>query len=419
MFNYQPNDINYSQLNKNYQPWQNRIFDGDYESTFNYLKYSYYKNYINNIFPEISEKDINIIRHNGFLQHLTYTNCIENSEKYKSIEIHIKKDRKVKFDIEYIDLYLFPHNIGIFSFKLVLHEEYQNLNDISDFSNKVRLLYSNIQLPQEREVSLKDFFENQILDSVRLDPDWDSYNPQLKSYIQIDLKGETDEETRNKLIFDLGNVSPLGSSEGKGILAPSQSYYNEQLSNNLISIFKNWSALSLFDTFTRISNDFKDEYRSWEYDYFNIYIHSLYTKFFLYLTSSKLSDVTIVNKETANIRDEFIEFINDELHTHVSYKFLPNLITKKLHNSLGIEQEVERMGTKVLRINEHFQEKRDKTLNIAISLIAFLSVFSSLYDFSEWGISIGYPKELMFPYTSISVGLIIFIVILILLKKKH
>ena len=116
--------------------------------------------------------------------------------------------------------------------------------------------------------------------------------------------------------------------------------------------------------------------------------------------------------------DEFIEFINDELHSHVSYKFLPNLIIEKLHHSLGIEVEVDKMEVKVLRINEHFQEKREKRLNIAISLIAALSIFSSLYDFSEWGVAIGLPKELMFPYISIGVAILIFVGIYVVLRKS-
>lgn len=418
LFIYNPEDINKSNLEKDYQPWQNRIFDGKYESTFNYLKFSYYNNYINNIFPEINEPNKEKRTSFQLLEHYTYTDCIKNPNKYKGIEAKLSPDNSVLFDMNCIDLYLFPHNIGIFSIKLSLQDEFRTIENISNFSNRIRILYSNIKLPQENEVSLKLFFEKRILNSIKLDPKWDSYNPQLKSYIQIDLDNDMEEEERNQLIYDLGNISPLGSAKGKGGLAPSKQYYNNQISDNLISVFDNWAALTLFDTFTRISNNFPDEFRSWEYDYFNVYIHTLYSKFFLYLTSSKLSDVTTVNKETAAIRDEFIEFINDELHSHISYKFLPNLITEKLHQSLGIEIEVAKMETKVLRINEHFQEKREKTLNIAISVIAFLSVFSSLYDFSEWGISVGYPRNLMFPYTSVAIGLIIFGTIFFILRKN-
>lgn len=75
------------------------------------------------------------------------------------------------------------------------------------------------------------------------------------------------------ILYDMGNVSVIGSAKGVGIFAPSESYLKEQLANNKISVFKNWSALALYDTFTRISTDFPDTFKSWEYDYFNLYIH--------------------------------------------------------------------------------------------------------------------------------------------------
>ena len=412
-------DIDNNLLNKDFYEWQNRIFDGDYKSTFQYLKSSYYSNYLNNIFPEVNEPSSAKRKQFDLLEHYTFKDIVENRDNYKGIEVSINPKKKALFDIDFIDLYLFPHGIGIFSIKVQLQSNYQNIIDASDFFNAIRMLHTSIRLPNDKsEVTLKSFVEKRVLKSIELSADWDSYNPQLKSYIQIDIEGSMTSEERNHLIYDIGNISPLGSAEGKGFLAPSPEYYEQQISENLISVFNNWSALTLFDTFTRISNDFPDRFKSWEYDYFNVYIHTLYSKFFLYLTSSKLSDVTVVNKATADIRDEFIEFINDEFHSHVSYKFLPNMIVEKLHNSLGVNVEVDKMETKVLRINEYFKEKREKTLNIAISVIAFLSVFSSLYDFSEWGISVGYPRELMFPYTSITIGLVIFGAIFFILRKN-
>ncbi len=418
-FNYKEESINNNLFDSDFTEWQNRIFDGDYKSTFQYLKSSYYDNFLNNIFPEINEPSIEKRKEFGLLEHYTFKDIIDNKSIFQGIEVSINKEKTALFNIDFVDLYMFPHGIGIFSLKLQLQNEYQNINDISDFFNRIRMLHANFILPNGGgEISFKAFIENNILKSIKLKLDWDSYNPQLKSYIQIDVNGEMTSEERNHLIYDIGNISLLGSAEGKGFLAPSPQYYKKQISENLISVFNNWSALTLFDTFTRISNDFPDSFKSWEYDYFNIYIHTLYSKFFLYLTSSKLSDVVVVNRETANIRDEFIEFINDEFHSHVSYKFLPNLIVERLHNSLGIEIEVEKMETKVSRINEYFKEKRENTLNIAISIIAFLSIFSSLYDFSEWGISLGYPRELMFPYTSITIGLVIFGAIAFILRKN-
>ena len=418
LFIYNEDSIDRNMLQRDYFPWQNRIFDGNYKDTFDYLKANYYNNYLNNIFPEINEPDRLKRKEYDLLDHCTFKDCIDNKQAYSDMELELYNKDSLLFNICHSDLYLFPHNIGIFSIKVELSDKNMTLENVSDFTNKIRLLGTAIKLNNAKESTVKQLVEDVFLQAISLEEDWAAYNPQLKSYIQLDLKEEQSDQQRNQLLYDLGNISPLGSAAGEGGLAPSKEYYQSQLLENRISVFNNWSALALFDTFTRLSSQFPDRFHSWEYDYFNVYIHALYSKFFMYITSSKLSDVTIVNKETSIIRDEFIEFINDELHSHVSYKFLPNLMIEKLHHSLGIETEVKQMEIKILRINEYLQEKRDKTLNIAISVIAVLSVFSSLYDFSEWGVANGYPKDWMFPYTSISISILVFAIIFIILRKN-
>lgn len=418
LFVYDHSLIDENKFSENYCPWQKRVSGGNYENTFKYLKGCYYNNFCNNIFPEVNGYSTKEIRELGLVEHYTLKKVINKADDYTNWKISIK-NKELKFDIKFVDLYLFPHNIGIFSIYFSLAENCRTIEDISDFTYSIRLLHSIFSNNKNNSISLKSFIEKEVLVPIEFDSDWNLYNPHLKSYIQIDLDTKQSDENRNQLLYDIANVSPLGSSKGKGGLSPSEKYYQKQIDNNLISVFSNWSAMSLFDSFVRVSSKYPDTFNSWGHEYFNIYIHALYSKFFLYLTSTKLSDVTIVNRETAKIRNEFIEFINDEIQSHVSYKFLPNYLTEKLHYSMGVNVEVENMGVKVQRINEHFQEKRENTLNIAISIIAFLSIFSSLYDFSEWGVSNGLPKEIMFPYVSISVSIITFSLIFYLILRKR
>ena len=49
-FNYKEESIDKDLFSNDFIEWQNRIFEGDYKSTFQYLKSSYYDNYLNNIF---------------------------------------------------------------------------------------------------------------------------------------------------------------------------------------------------------------------------------------------------------------------------------------------------------------------------------------------------------------------------------
>lgn len=416
LFVYNSNHLD--DISKYYEPWKARVFNGDYEGTFEFIKNSYYSGFINNIFPEIND---NYSFYNKTLvKHLTSKKCTNTQSNFKKCKLVINHKEIIDFKIDFIDVYLFPHDIGVFSFKVKLIEENFNEETVSDFSNKIRLLYSEIKMLNGELLNLKSFVEKYIFKGIDYNRNWVSYNPQLKSYHQINIHEDLSFSKRKYLIFDIGNASPIGTSIGDSDYAPSDNYFNNQIENNMINIFNNWSALALFDTFTRISVNYKDEFRVWEYNYFNLYVHSLYVKFFLFATSNKLSDVTIVNNETKKIRDEFIEFINDEFHSSVSHKFLPNQIINKLHYSLGIVEEVNNMEIKVKRINDYLHEKRAKKLNIVISLLAFLSIFSSIFDFSEWLISLGYPKEYMFPYTSLGVlSLIIIIMLIVFLRKDE
>jgi hypothetical protein len=407
-------------LVEQYAHWKKRIFGGEYEKTFDYLNHSYYDSYLNNIFPEIRFADSTPGRLNPkILNHLTLIRCLENQEFLKGVEVVTGEGESVPFHVDYTDLYLFPHGIGIFSIKICLDEPSGlNLGKVSEFLNRIRHLDSLIQYSGEAgPLSLERFIEQNFLYGLNLEKEWSVYNPQLKCYIQIDLKEEIPEEEMDYLLFDMGNIALIGSSKGKGVFAPSENYFKEQIANNKISVFRNWSALALYDTFTRISMNFPDRFRSWEYDYFNLYIHCLYIKFFMYLTNSQLSDVTVVSKRTEKIRDKFIEFINDYHHSHISYKFLPDLLQDKMMFSLEIQSEIERMETKIMRINEHFQERREKSFNIALIIITLLSVFSVLYDFSEWVIKMGVSRDVMYPYVSITNGIIIFLLIYIIFRK--
>jgi hypothetical protein len=414
LFEYDIAQIDENKLWKHFFHWQNRINGGKYQATFEYFNNSYYDGYLNNIFPEIrhdksSPTSLNV----NYLNHLTQkqfttTKTIAN--------LSIQDGKTLTATIDFADIYLFPNGIGLFSVKFRFENPDYNLGNVSDFINHIRQLQSSIKI-NETKYDIKTFISQTILQPLNINDNWTIYNPQLKTYNILDLAEPISEPEMNHLLFDMGNVSPLGSASGNGIFAPSDNYFHEQINHNKLSVFKNWSALILFDTFTRISINFPDTFSSWEYDYFQIYIHSLHIKFYMYLTNSKVSDVTVVTKETEKIRDDFIEFVNDYHQTHISYKFLPDLIQDKLLYALEIQSEISMMETKIKRINEHAQEKREEKMNLVLLTITFLSVFSLIYDLSNWIINMGVDKNTMYPWTSIGIATTVLLLIFITFKK--
>ena len=422
LFTFKPEEIRDELVWEHFVNWRERINGGDYTSTFNYLNNSYYDGYLNNIFPEMrfDEDQIHSIQ-SKVLNHLTLKRLTKDPGFLKNLSLEVNDKKSFQFDVEYIDLYLFPQHIGLFTLKIIpVSLEKWEFDDFTLFLSSIRQLDSPIRLPgEEQEISVRDLIGSQILDPVKIFESWENFNPQLKLFTIADLKGPISEEVLNQRLFEMGNLLPLGSSTGKSEHAPSETYFDRQMSENRITVFQNWSALALYDTFTRISVDLEDRFKSWEVEYFNLYLHTIFSKFFLYLTSSELSDVTSVNRNTVKIRDRFIEFINDYQHVQISYKFLPDLVRDRLIMALGIPSEVESMDRKIQRINEQFQEKRERSFNTALVVITLLSVFSVIYDLSEWSVRIGIERSKVYPLPSILGGLIIFILIYMAFKLRR
>ncbi len=420
LFTFNSENLNITHILDHYTPWKKRINQGNYQSTFDYLKKCYYESFLNNIFPEIRIPSDQLHFNKEILNHFTLTKCICNDNPFKGLTLKVNENKSISFDIEYADIYLFPHEIGFVSFKCTLSNDVeQSLETISDFLYRVRDTDHFIQLPDNgKNVSVPDFIFQSFLNPLGVDPSWTTFNPQLKTYINIDLSEFIDEDERDHLMFDIGNMTPIGSSKGEGFFAPSKQYYEKIIHDNKVSVFQNWSALFLFDTFTRISVQSPDTFKSWEYEYFNLYIHTLYLKFFMYITNSEISDVTIVTKKTQIIRDKFIEFINDYYHSHVSNKFLPDLIQSKLMYALDIHSEIEKMETKIKRINEHSQEKREQKLNQVLIVLAIISIFSVIYDASNWLINLGFSEKQIFPFPSLVIATIFFLSIIFIFKMK-
>ncbi len=419
LFRYDPGHADETQVWEMYVNWRERINGGNYHATFDYLNHSYYDSYLNNIYPEIrfSEDHIHSLS-SRVLNHLTLKKCLGEHAAFGDLELEMHDGSNIGFRIEHIDLYHFPHEIGIFTMKVSLTSG-NTLGVISSFMNGIRHLESDILDQDGSRIKLKDLIRGEILAPLHVTERWTVFNPQLKLYTMIDLESAESQEQLDDILYDIGNLAPIGSAGGDTLFTPSITYFNDQMQNHRISVFRNWTALALYDTFTRVSINYKDNFNTWENDYFNLYIHTIYSKFFMYLTNSELSDVTRVDKRTERIRDRFIEFINDYQHVQISYKFLPDLIRDKLIYALGIHAEVESMDLKIQRINEQLQEKREKSFNTALVVITLLSVISVIYDLSEWMVRVGIDRSRVYPVPSILSGLIIFGLIFLIFRIRR
>jgi len=422
LFYYQPEKVDINAVNDILLPWKSRIDGGNFKDTFDYLNGSYYDSYVANIFPE-ARKDYNEKSHfnKTILNHYTLKKCVNEAGNFRSSAVIVNENHEFPVEIDFVDVYLFPHNMGIFSVKLsITQNEYLTLGKVSDFLNKARMLQTAFRI-DGKQLTIKEFLSENLMKFSISKIDLEEYNPQYKLFINADLAEEFPQEKIDLLLFDIGCISPVGAAAGNGMFSPAPEYYNQIIKNNTIKVFRNWSALSLYDTFTRISCNFPDRFKSWETDYYNIYIYVLYMKFYVYHTNTKLSDVAILDSKNKKTRDEFIEFINDYNHTQISYKFLPDVIKDKILASLDVPHEIERMEVKVNRINSYFQEKRETQMNFVLTAITLLSIVSCVKDTSDWLVLMGASSNFIYPSFSLIMQFVIVIVLIafiIFIRKR-
>jgi hypothetical protein len=338
------------------------------QSFLQYLKKSYYKNFLANVAPETSPQ-------NATNAHFTVTS-FRDSPREATI---VTQGKTIGLHIPYVDIFLFPDNVGIFSFRTNLNERDASYEIISSLINHLRQPLATIRFGSN-ELTVSEFIKQSTPSSIALREDWDEYMPQLKAYTIInDHSTSAFNESLDRILYELSHVLPIGASR-ESEFSPTEAYYH-QIAGNAISIFNNWKAIALFDTFTRISCSYPDQYKAWEQEYFLIYVHGLYTKYQLYAFNSRLNAVATVSRKTKLLRDRFIEFVNDYHLAYISYKF---------------HKELDRMEVKLERIHQAFGEKKSQQINQLLLVLSLLGIFSLVTDLSAWLTQMGLPAEVVY-----------------------
>lgn len=326
--------------------------------TQNFLKNSYYTEYVSILFSEISGYSVD-----------RYSKKIDFD-----FEI-IQSSTNVKVD--YFEVFFFndpyqKNQTAIFSLNYIIDNP--TLEMISDISNFTKNNDCMIRF-KGQETSLKEFISSNLLSGYNYydnDTSLEQYaGSKFKNYLILDFENE--DLNRDNLLFELGTSSILNTINDKTIDAPSEAYMNNILQNK-ISCFRNYDCLTLLTSFTVIGskNYNRDDiynHSSWNNIYFCIYIYNLYLKSSLQIFSNDFTE------DSMKKRSEFQEFYNKYYLKKISYNFLPNEIYKGIFNSLEIEEDInfitDRLETLAVQVNEK-QQNQIGLILLVISVIALL-----------------------------------------------
>lgn len=340
---------------------------GIYTDNKKYFDQKYYSNWVHSFFYD---------RKDNLRPHLSL-----NETMVKEFNHSLSASEEVFEDcyVKGIDIFFFESDLAIFSIKIDLQHPKVQLQNVVDFASLFRRSTINEEM-KDIPISVA-LIEKYITSKFHTNPQlWRDFNPQLKSAAFMDVSENPGSKDINELLYQLGTFSTFSSEDGMYI--PEEDYTDKLLDKGLLSIFKNWRVLCLYDSLSRVAINLneKDKYKLWENEYILIYIYTLYTRYFLHYSNNQLTRVIDNKKLVGNSRSAFFDFKNEFNHEKISYKFLPNEIYSTIKDCLGVEEEIKSIEEKLSRINVLNQEQYQKRVNRILFILTLLTLISVGYD---------------------------------------
>lgn len=304
------------------------------------------------------------------------------------------------FTVLRLHLFFFPYGICLFAIE-IKDEEASDANDLTFAHNCLREVNSYMMLVEKTDDS------NNKYKKWDLSLDAPEYLKAIEPLIELCSKSGIYENkysgltlTGNKLkafqiilsdnieydfLYELGTLSDIGCVKcHDSNNSPSDEYYNKLIKENTISVFRNWKALALFDTFTVLLNsDSKSADRvsfPWKNFYFRlIYIHSLYQKTMLFIVNKRFRSGE-QSKECRNLLHDMKIQEHWYAFSNISYNFLPQILYKAIDFGLEIDKERESLRKYIEQESERQDQQNERRIGKLVFYITIITILSALND---------------------------------------
>ena len=343
--------------------WINENLD---EKEYSYLRSIYYESFINSLIPVYDNET-----HSNFYGE-TY-HLIKNIDKQYTLCDQRFYHSKFIFDLQRVHIFGFPYNIFFLALEIEIPEN-TPLNDISLANSILR----DINRYKELETTASEFIDQIQTLLKTLTGDMDAHYSKLlntgnkfKVFQILKMDDISDEP-----LFELGTLSPVGCvSDTSNNYSPSLRYFKNIINNNSISVFNNWKALALVDTFTVIMKRDCNTTDIWKSYYFRlIYIHVLYQKSLLFVLNKRFRSNND-RKCGKQLLQDMKEQESRYAFSDISYNFLPQLIYKSMDKGLEVVSE----RNKLHNILEQEAERQEAMASYKLSrVLIFLTIITSL-----------------------------------------
>ena len=307
---------------------------------------------------------------------------VKSYTRNKNLSINITKrnGEKIHFESCNQELFLFPNFTGIFSLSFDLANV--TLGFISDLTNQLKSFSTIV----DEKIELHNWITMNLLSGISLRGEKiksDEYSgSKFKTYAIVNFnEKELNQDKVDNLLFEIGTSSMIGSIEKNDYNAPSSSYF-EEIIQNKINVFNNYSGIALVDSFTVVGHslfiaDHKGKYEfikwnTWNKIYFSIYIYNLFIRYNIFRFNAEFIDDPI------KTRDEFQQFIGHHNVKVISFNFLPNIIFDSIKKSFDISDEIDFFEHRLDNLANKIQEEQEKKQAVLLGIISVLSSISAV-----------------------------------------
>ena len=303
------------------------------------------------------------------------------------------KGAECKYDllIDNITIYVAPHNILMYSIRI--EKDCKDPNDATSIVHMLRNVcrYDEFNITSFIELALNpilaifnDYSNNKLMIDKQSDKPNYSLLVENGNKLKVFQVAEIDCESWNPakvdtLLFELGTISPIGSYDAKLLESPSQSYFEQIIAENSLSIYNNWKCLSLLDSYTMVyCNCPTWLFNNWIDDYCGmIYITQLYKRYYLFRTNKEYKDKDCDIEKLSN---EYMNFERKYCFFKISYNFLPQEINLSMEKGLEIESEKKQLYHMIEQENVRREKRDDNRQNKLLFFLTCIMVISAVWD---------------------------------------
>lgn len=310
--------------------------------------------------------------------------CLSRQKKSNLKLSFTNRENNVHFQIANEEVYFFPNGIGIFSLHLIPVDA--KASSYSDLLNLARTFDTKVNV-NDNFYLWHEWISKEILCGIPLAgsnaPADEFSGSKFKSYCIFDLAENqlSSNYNREHLLYEIATCIPLDSISHKTKNAPSDSFYNEILSNKL-DVYNNYTGLGILDSFTVVGQDNLNLQNTFSNNtfnkvYFSIYIFNLFIKYNLFKYNVEFL------KDPIGYRDQFTTFLNNYNYHQISFNFLPNRIYHNMRAGLMIDQEIEHFEKRLSNLANQIQEGQEKKQALLLGIISLITTLDALDSIVE------------------------------------